>query len=399
MDEWKTYLMQEAYYGKLPEFEEIEKLLGIVIEKVRKDPKKSNPNKFNEMKKIQKLFSKVFGFKKSIIYWEPFTYEDAYTYSMNTFIILANKGHDYIKKGDRGFYDSSHTSVLTVYLSVGLILTTKLTANELLACILHEIGHNFDFSLYHMIGYYMNNILSLGESYFMTKKYKGNVDEVNKEKMKINKQIQKEDNKYYDDIKKRTKRNNKIMKMLKHSEKLNSIYSILTLIINTISVPFVLILSPVTQMFTLSGKKGELFADSFATAYGYGTDLIIALEKLGDVKKYYNPKSKTMSVLQDLGKFQTEVYIAFNDVHGSNQERCIECKKKLIQDLKRSDFTPELKEELQNEIDKIDSMYKELKTFSGEEKFKITKLWRKINHFLFRGSPMLLQKLFKTNRV
>ena len=77
----------------------------------------------------------------------------------------------------------------------------------------------------------------------------------------------------------------------------------------------------------------------------------------------------------------------------------MECKKKLQQDLRKNDFSPELKEELQKEIDRIDQTYNELNNFSTDEKSKVTKIWRKINHFLFRGNPNLLQKLFKTNRV
>lgn len=399
MDEnWQNYLIQEAYYGKLPEFEMIEELLTSIIEKVKKDPKKCNPNKYPEMKKIQKLFTKIFGFKKSIIYWEPYNYEDAYTYSLNTFIILANKGKDYIKKGDRGFYDTSHTSVLTVYLSVGLILTANLSASQLLACILHEIGHNFDYSGYHLIGYYMQNILTLGQSYIEYSRYTNN-DWINDQKDKLNKKIQKKGDKYYNKPKKREKMNDNTRKMIEKSQKINTVTSVLSLLINIVSAPLFLIFSPVTQLVSLGGKKGELFADSFATAYGYGTDLITALNILSDPKKYYNPKSKAMNFLQDLGVFQTEVYIAFNDVHGSNQERCMECKKKLQQDLRKNDFSPELKEELQKEIDRIDQTYNELKNFSTDEKSKVTKIWRKINHFLFRGNPNLLQKLFKTNRV
>lgn len=399
MDEnWKDYLVQESYYGKLPEFEQIEDLLRSVIEKVKKDPKKSNPNKFPEMKKIQKLFTKVFGFKKSIIYWEPFSNENAYTYSLNTFVILANKGKDYIKKGDRGFYDTSHTSVLTVYLSVGLILTSKLNEKQILACILHEIGHNFDFSGYHLIGYYLQNILTLGLNYIQYSEFE-DMDDVNDYKNKINKKIQKTDDEYYNKSKKRQKENKRIIEILKRSEKMNAIFSVVSLIGNMLNAPIFILFSPIIQLTSLGGKKGELFADSFATAYGYGTDLINGLDILSNTKKYYDPKSKVMSFLQDLGNFQTEVYIAFNDIHGSNQERCMECKKKLVQDLKRNDFSPELKEELQKEIDKIDTLYKTLINFSPNEKSKITKIWRKINHFIFRGNPMILQKLFKTNRV
>lgn len=398
-NEIKEMLVQEAYYGKLPEFEEMEELLKSIITKMKASPKSCNPNKYPEMKKVQKLFSKIFGFKKAIIYWEPYnTYGNAYTYSMNTFIIFANKGKDWIKKTEHGYYDNAHKSVLTVYISTGCVIHGDVNERELLALILHEIGHNFDFSGYHLIGYTLHNILTLGYTGLAYKKYK-NIDKINELKEDYNKQIQDEGDKFYNKQKKRTERDNILKEWFKNCEKFNSILSILSLVGNTIALPFNIILSPITQFNTLAGKKGELFADSFATAYGYGTDLMTGLEKLMDKKKDYDPKSKVMSFLQDLGNFQNEVYLACRDVHGSNQVRCKECKKKLLNDLKTNDFQPELKEELLNEINKIDDMYKQITHFSENEKYKITKIWRKINHFLFRGDPALFHKLFKTNRV
>ena len=396
--EIEYHLLQEAYYGKLPEFEEIEELLETVMEKVKKEPKTCNPNKYPEMKKIEKLFSKVFGFKKSLIYWEAVTKEDAYTVSMNTLVIFANKGKDCIKKTNRGFYDENHSSVLTVYLGIGLILLSKMSARELLACILHEIGHNFDLSGYHLIGYYMNNILYFGLPWMATAN-KRTFGKINKEKMKYYDNIKKESDKLFNDDKDRNKANQKYLKFMKTCEQSSAKFSLLSLVLNLISAPFVLLFSPITQITTLAGKKGELFADSFATAYGYGTELVSALDRLSNIKKYYNPKSKAMNFLQDLGNFQTEVYISFNDVHGTNIERCIECKKNLQHDLKTNDFSPELKEELEKEIDKIDESMKSLKRLDKNEKITITKLWRKVNATVFRGSPLILQKLFKTNKV
>ena len=66
--EVKGYLMQEAYYGKLPEFNEMEKLFDSIIARVKKEKEKSNPNKYPEMKKISKLFCKIFGFKKEAFF-------------------------------------------------------------------------------------------------------------------------------------------------------------------------------------------------------------------------------------------------------------------------------------------------------------------------------------------
>ena len=105
----------EAYYGKLPEFEEIEKCFGIIQEKARKEGYNSNPNKYPETKRIQNLFSKVFGLKKTIFYWVPSNVVNAYTVTVYSFMLFG-ESKDYIeKRKDKGFYDTSGRSVFTVY--------------------------------------------------------------------------------------------------------------------------------------------------------------------------------------------------------------------------------------------------------------------------------------------
>lgn len=390
-------LVQEAYYGKLPEFNQLEELLDSVIKKIKKQ-KNSNPNKFPEMRKIQNIFSKVFGFKKSIVYWEALEVENAYTIPMNTLVIFAHKGKDWIQKTDHGFYDTSHTSILTVYLGIGLVTLSNLTARELLACILHEIGHNFDESGYHMLNYHMTNILNLGLC-TIKEKYK-NMDYVNKQKERYDKQIKKENNKYYNNTARRKKESKRYLENIKNNEKVKGIFHFIMFPCTALGFLFYDVLfAPLTQTVTLAGKKSEIFADSFATAYGYGTDLITALQKLSKVKKYYNPKSGIAKFFQDFGQLQTEIFSAFNDVHGTNQERCMECKRKLMDDLKKNDFPPELKQELLNEIESLNKKYKELRSFSESERMVLCTIWRKINGIIFRGRPAIFHRLFKSNKV
>lgn len=392
------YLMQEAYYGKLPEFDQMEKLFDVVIDKAKKEGQKCNPNKYPEMKKIEKLFCKLFGFKKSIIYWEPYNMANAYTYSINTFLIFANKKEKMIEKQKNGFYDTSNSIVLTVYLSVGLILTENMTSREMIGVILHEIGHNFDLSGYHLINYYLNCILTLGLYAAETHDYK-NMKTMNDAKLHIKKKIEKESNEYYSKPKTRNKYNNYIKHRVKIALKTQSNWAVINLLINTINLPLYIIFAPIVQFSSLATKKSEVFADSFATAYGYGVDLISALEKLGDMKKYYNPKSGIQKTLVDLGRFQNEALNAVFEPHGTNQERCHECEKKLRKDLRKGDYPPELKEELEKEIERIHQTYKVIVNMPSEEHSKITRFWRRVNHIIFRGAPNLFAKLFKSNKV
>ena len=102
--------------------------------------------------------------------------------------------------------------------------------------------------------------------------------------------------------------------------------------------------------------------------------------------------------MTDLGKFQSEVYVAFFDCHGTNQERCKHILHKLKKDLKKNDFPPELREELVNEINRISRQHKQLRKFDENERFKLTKVWRKVSHFLFGGIPGI-SKLLPRHQV
>ena len=388
-------LIQERYYGQLPEFKEMEVQLQGIIDKVKADPKHCNPNKYPENKKMESLMKKVFGVKRCIFYWEPYNVENAYTVPCNVLLLIGDSGKHIKKRETTGFYDESHGMVLTIYLYPGVITLSKLTARELLATILHETGHNFDKSAYHLMSLIIDSFLSLGTNLLTTLPLK---NKENKVKMDYYKNVKKDDDPIFDDNEKRDKINKKMMDRYKSMYK-NMKWQLLIIVpLYLLSLPTLAIMSPIYQVIDMNRKTGEIFSDSFATAYGYGEDLISALEKFNNIDKYYKPKSKLEIFMLDLGKFQSEVYCSFFECHGTNQERCKNCLKKLKADLKENDFPPELREELVNEINRISKQYKKLRTFDENERFKLTKVWRKINHYLFGGIPGLY-KFFKRHQV
>lgn len=387
-------LLQEAYYGKLPELAKIEDLLGVISKKIKADPKKCNPNKYPENTQIEQLFCKLFGFKTTYLYWEPFTYGNAYTISMNALILFSDKKDGIVKRDNKGYYDKTGKSVLTVYVSNGLIIRDNLTPRELLATILHEIGHNFDVSKYHLVEYVTQAIATLGFSIFEYRTYSDSIDDI---KTQYYDNISKEENKFYKNNRQRENYNKKTDRRIK----LNSIIDtwVATPILKALQSAATIILSPFIQITQLGSKKSEIFADSFATAYGYGTDLISALNKLGDEKKqYYYPKSGFGKFLWDLSNFHDEVFIAFGDCHGTNQERCKDCLEKLNWDLKHNDFPAGLRKELVNEINKTTDLYKAYTSKSETERMAITRIWRYIVRYLFNGR-VGLAKLFPRHKV
>lgn len=390
-------VFMEAYYGKLPEFEEIEQCFASIIKKARAEKYDSNPNKYPETKRIQKLFAKVFGLKKMILYWVPSNVRNAYTVTVHS-LLLFGESKDYIeKRTDKGFYDTSGRSVFTVYAYTGLLQKDiNMSPQELTAVLLHEFGHNFDYSKYHMISFLIDSLIYPGYAAEVSKNDK--IEDHNKIKEEYLKNTKKEWDKYYKMKSARKKKDAEYKRVMEKALRTGVFSKTLEFISNTVMLPVALVLSLPVQLLSLDKKKGELFADSFATSYGYGSDLIIGLEKLGDLSNIKVDHTKALDVLRDLNNCMNEIFIGLLEIHGTSQERCKETIKKLESDIKASDFPPELEEEIQNELVKVKDRYQELLTVSENGDDKIVKTWRKICSVIFGGAPNIA-KIFKPNRV
>lgn len=395
MSENEVYL-SEAYYGKLPEFVELEKAFEGLIKRAKADDyRKCNPNKYPENKKIQKIFTKVFGFKESFLYWEPFAVANAYTYSLNAFLVFTDKKKLIEKRPDKGFYDTSHDTLLTVYVSTGL-LEKELSARELIAVILHEIGHNFDYSNYHKFQMILWSIFD----WAIPGEIASNKNNTNDMKDAFYIKISEEGDKIY---KNQRKRNLLARRMKDQERKYYKWSKRLDGFIGTLILPFQIVIfllfSPIEPIFNIGGEKSEIFADSFATAYGYGSELMSALNKLQDFSDVYNPKSPVSRFLLDMGQLTSEIVIlASGEVHGTDMKRCKECLKKLKHDLKTNDFPPEMKKELVEEINKMTLIYKSYYKLEPGDRYKITKTFRKMVAFIFQGNPSIT-KFFGTHKV
>ena len=389
-------LFMEAYYGKLPEFEEIEMLFDSIIKRARADGYDSNPNKYAETKKIEKIFAKVFGLKKMVLYWIPSNVKKAYTVTIQS-ILLFGESKDYIeKRTDRGFYDTSGRSVFTVYAYTGLLQKDiNLSAHELTAILLHEFGHNFDYSKYHMISFLLD--VMIDPTFIYTVNANKTIEDHNKIKDEYLKNTKKYWNKIYASKPERKRKDREYKRAMEKALRTGMFQKTIRFIASTLTLPFILVISLPVQLLSLDGKKGELFADSFATAYGYGSDLISGLEKPGNTTIPIK-HTKALDILRDLNSCMDEIFNGILEIHGSNQERCRATIKKLEADIKSGDYPPELKEELYLELDKIKEKYRQMMSISPEDTDKIQKVWRKICNIIFRGAPNIA-KFFKANRV
>ena len=128
---------------------------------------------------------------------------------------------------------------------------------------------------------------------------------------------------------------------------------------------------PLKLTYILSDKISEKTADRFAAYYGYGTELSTALMKLTDTNgsKYskYMGGIDLQSAAREipiLGHYigfcnflTTEVFGIMTDPHPTSMERGKDMLMTLKKDLKRSDISPKMRKQLSAEVAKMEATY------------------------------------------
>ena len=128
---------------------------------------------------------------------------------------------------------------------------------------------------------------------------------------------------------------------------------------------------PLKLTYILSNKISEKTADRFAAYYGYGTELSTALMKLTDTNgsKYskYMGGIDLQSAAREipiLGHYigfcnflTTEIFGIMTDPHPTSMERGKDMLMTLKKDLKRSDISPKMRKQLSAEVAKMEATY------------------------------------------
>lgn len=392
---------EEAYFGQLPEFAEMDKQFESLIKRARKEGvTKCNPNKYKENETIQKLFEKVFGFKNVYIYWVPTNDIEGCTVVPNL-LLLFGESKEYIEmRPGRGFYDSSNSTICFVELSTGLLKESfELTAREFVAVILHEIGHNFDYSNFHIIDYFMYCCETLGavKSYV---KYNMSIQDRNREIMNEYEDTRDASEEIYNNQKKRDEYAKKFEDDIEKAANRENGELAKKVLVKQLKKSLAFLIKPLLHLINMGAHKGEQFADSFPTAYGYGLELGTSLEKM-DRNYLPNRKNPTKSniIMDDLYQLKSEqLQIAIGECHGTDQERIKMVIKKLKRDLRRKDYPDGMKKEVEKEIAKVERFYNTVVHAQPDDKLRLTKMYRTFVDVFFGGIPNIT-KFFKRNQI
>jgi len=372
-------LVLEAYYGKSNTISQIEDVIGEILDILEHD-NLVNLKKNPLTSKLESLISQQFGFKQVHIIWNR-NIECMINVSTIISMDTAFRGNSkYIIDSKNGYYDKSNSHVAYINLSASIPKQFGINKGEYTAILLHEIGHNFDTSIYGTITYLTflvkcaidaitlpkNMSLDASAAQINSVRQRRLIDSAGKVLMTTG------------PVKDSLNTINVIIEWtLDHIPFYRKISDIciqigsalvrwLGLLVSPLailSVPVYVLLSPVYHLQGAISRKSEAFSDSFATAYGYGPQLASGLSKIS-AAGVLNKNSKinnqgVVKVLTDLAMLSVTIMDVFatGSNHGSIGTRITTTIELIKRELNTNDLTPEVKVELRNQLKSLEKIY------------------------------------------
>lgn len=387
------YILNEAFYGKPREFIEVEKRLEKIIQMIKltkEHPEKAiNINDMKELYEIETILTNFFGNNDTdISFYVPIA--NTITTGLeivnvktpqqlsDILSILDYKGYNaFTKPTSLSFFKKSSNKRLAdpkylyinVFIDIGMIYALDLTPQELMALILHEIGHCFDASLFSLISQIDVNIVN----HFIRNGNKITKIEYRSESDIINQLVQSLTG-FMIGILPIAKFYTYINRLMTASPIINSFFSELNYLLNDIlsliytiknyKTYLLMIKNPVSIATDLLNPKntfgyaGEKFADSFATSYGYGKDIASVIHKMQINKGRFTDKLISnipiLNIGYDLTKVMIETATSLSSPHPDASIRIKSQLTKLKRDLNDPNLSPKLKYELNNNIKELE---------------------------------------------
>lgn len=363
------------------EFKVIEGELAKIIKMIRESKSPSDIeriNKSDSLRTIERQLTKFFGVKSTNISWKTSASPNAYTYC-KTWIFT----DDDFKETAKGRKSNASLKIYAVMHS-GLVTSSNMNEKELMAILLHEIGHNFYASIIHTLS--TGALFSL-EMILIT----ALMDKIgfNQILFKIDSGIRS----FLESVMP------KLYKFYKWMENFNhNLYSMFPKLAEALISPLLLfnLISP--QYYTR--YLVEKHADSFAVDHGYGKELSSALNKLvkqegtAGAKSVY--KIPGISWMYDLFDVEVEIVGGMLGIYPSPQNRIRSGLDRLKKSLNDPELDKNIKIELKKQIDDYEKYYNDyyLKLDENDNKRRVlTYAYRKFAEGVFNGK-MDIRELF-----
>ena len=420
------------YVGKTKYLEEAEKELNKLIVHIQDE----NPNGFiksavqnvksiryamkskinisPEIEKVSRLMEKQFGFKEFVLGVLPVQLDNAFNYPKPMIIRDHQiKGMPTLHHPDGSFYDKTHSYIANSILFDSLF-HGKYTGGEILALLLHEIGHQFDisatsyFNTFFLLPFNIYYDVKLGimtkylpkpfqialdvlqgylipmKTHVIPKLFKtsaANQRQMDPRGFAWNSLIQTLLNKYlmFDEIYERAKNLTKIV----------------TKPISYLMDRFPTIL-PLKIANALTFFNAERFSDSFATVYGYGPELISALRKLdGPLLQGNFVIENAMFVIDSVSGILNMIL----DPHPETQTRC----RMIVDDMKKlsenPNYSPKMRKALKAKYEESKAAYDKYIGIDDKEKKWLASTYAKMLKEKIGGKIDIRALIFRSSAV
>lgn len=353
--------LSEAFIGKTDTLMAIEKQIGIVREKALK--KFTDINKSPEVQKLNRLMEQQFGMDCFALNILQTDYFDASTIVIcNTFEIALDMDIAKWIEGDKntGYkWKKGNKFAVVVNISYGILKNEIFTNGEVLAILLHEIGHNFADAIYNDIK--VENKRIMKEIFEVVVKNKIIAfGLMNPAYYKYSNQKRRDYNK----------------------KKKNVLRGLITGIKGSISSTSAFFLDFFdklsgggairdykTYLASLHGKEyyqnasldrqNEVIADKFAGIYGYGPEQISALMKMSRFKNKAEQLARKVPIFGEINtddNIIAQLDLNDYDVHPNEVQRAFEEIKLFKRELEKTDIDPKMKKIISGQIKEIESI-------------------------------------------
>lgn len=368
--EYLTIIDESEYLSILQESQfENDKLkkMELLIHELRQNYSGYNITKINTdplVGEISTLFEEIFGFYSFQLSIEQNHHYNAYTAPLSSKIDAWNYKKCVVRdnKGIR-FTPVARVNV-AAYITSGLLLDNNFTDREIVAILLHEIGHNFSDSINNTLGIFSNfkKILSiptlLTQPYHVSNKVRGTATKYNDYMRKNNPELVSAYNAlkhFIGDIQYVVLNVSRLISTIPSFAINNLISTLKNTAMQVIKNPVGVIMNVVFKFF---GKEDEYTSDSFVAMYGYGPDLSSALLKF----ERHNPTA--IDEVFKSGEFGAAWFAFFvestdmiscllSDNHPSTAKRLLNILDTLEKEYSKDYINPKFKKETKKEIDEI----------------------------------------------
>lgn len=393
-------ILDEAFYGRTAAAK-IQAAMEQICKEVQDNPD-INLNKSAGGAALNKAVVDTFGVNRCTVYWTNtgLMRNVASTIPGTTVTFLINTDDAYTYgTHKKGFYDDKHKMDIVATMETHLISEAGLTPEEMTAIFIHEIGHNFDFSIYRITGIWYRYFSTL-YTIFM-KVLSGDIGSaagygVASSLMMLLQNSHGGKQAYY----KIMNLDNELLNLLppigslarsigKPVSAVQKLLQTVNMFKSVASIPYIILLSPLTQIQNIITRKSETYADSFAASYGYGAELGTALEKvnMSTISDNAPLSDSILAPLYDLYYMYLEFLNFIANGHGNTQQRMIRLMDKFDQDLKAADLTPADRAAILKEKERVEKFYNEFISNDAQHNGIFTSIFRDIVNAWYNGKP------------